>query len=104
MIKKNNVKKTTTLKNIKNYVLITFCGLLAAVSVFLTIEMATSGAEVSKLDKTSIEMSNQKRILEENLIKSVSMSQLQEKSSELGFVKPSNLIYISSISPVAKLP
>jgi hypothetical protein len=23
---------------------------------------------------------------------------------ELGFVKPSNLIYISSISPVAKLP
>ena len=52
MIKKNNVKKTTTLKNIKNYVLITFCGLLAAVSVFLTIEMATSGAEVSKLDKT----------------------------------------------------
>lgn len=104
MIKKNNIKKTTTLKNIKNYVLITFCGLLAAVSVFLTIETATSGAEVAKLDKTVINLSNQKRILEENLVKGISMSELQEKSSELGFIKPAKLVYISGIPSVAKLP
>jgi hypothetical protein len=92
------------MKTKKNYILITICGILIASSVFLTVETATSGAEVARLDKTTVEMSNQKRILEENLIKGISMTQLQEKSLELGFVKPSNLIYISSISPVAKLP
>lgn len=92
------------MKTKKNYILITICGILIASSVFLTVETATSGAEVAKLDKTVIEMGNQKRILEENLIKGISMTQLQEKSLELGFVKPSNLIYISSVSPVAKLP
>ena len=54
--------------------------------------------------KLSINLSNQKRILGREFGKGVSMSQLQEKSSELGFVKPANLIYISGISPVAKLP
>lgn len=92
------------MKSAKNYILITICGVLAAISVFLTIETATSGAEVANLDKSVATLANQKRILEENLVKSVSLSQLSEKSAELGFVKPENLVYVSDVAPVANLP
>lgn len=92
------------IKSLKNYILITVCGLLAVVSVFLTIETSTSGAEVASLDKAAAELSDQNRILEESLVKGISMSQLEEKSTELGYVKPETMIYISNIAPVANLP
>lgn len=104
------VKNKTSVKSVKNYILITLCGILAAVSVFLTIETATSGAEVASLDKTEVELINQKRTLEENLVKGISMSKLEEKSVELGFIKPESLVYVSSsenptaVAPVANLP
>ena len=87
------------MKKFKNYILITVCGILAVVSVFLTIETSTSGAEVANLDKTSVELANQKRNLEESLVKGISMSQLEEKSTEFGFVRPENMVYISSSAP-----
>ncbi|HTK03924.1 MAG TPA: hypothetical protein VL401_04145 [Alphaproteobacteria bacterium] len=87
------------MKTYKNYILITICGILAAISVFLTIEAATSGAEIANLDKTAKELTDQKRILEESLVKGISMSQLTEKSAELGFVKPENLVYVSNSAP-----
>jgi hypothetical protein len=83
----------------KNYILITICGIITAISVFLTIGVATSGAEVAKLDKTIVDLTNEKRILEENLVRGISMSKLEEKSVELGFVKPENLVYISGAAP-----
>lgn len=101
LIKKNN---RISIKGFKNYILIAVCGLLVVTSVFVTIETATSGAEVANLDKTTVELTNQKRILEESLIKGISMSQLEEKSAELGFVKPENLVYVSTVAPVANLP
>ena len=103
---KNIIKNTNkvSLKSVKNYILVTVCGILAVTSVFLTIETTTSGAEIAKLDKTAIELTNQKRNLEESLVKGVSMSQLVEKSAELGFVKPENMVYVSSVAPVANLP
>ncbi len=104
IVKSTKATNKFTLKSAKNYVLITVCGILVATSVFLTIETATSGAEVANLDKTTAELTNQKRVLEESLVKGISMSQLQEKSVELGFVKPENLVYVSGVAPVANLP
>ncbi len=105
-----SVKNKTSVKSVKNYILITLCGILAASSVFMTIETATSGAEVANLDKTEIELTNQKRALEENLVKGISMSSLEGKSAELGFIKPESLVYVAgneastAIAPVANLP
>lgn len=88
----------------KNIILISIVAILAVSSIFLTIESATTGVEVAKLEKTEADLSNQKRDLEEVLVKSLSSSTLQEKSTELGFVKPTDLVYLSSAAPVAKLP
>lgn len=88
----------------KKIVLMSIVAVLAISSIFLTIESATIGMEVSKLEKTEAALSNQKRDLEEVLVRSLSNSTLQEKSTELGFIKPIELVYVSQVAPVAKLP
>lgn len=92
------------MKNIKKYILIGFAVILAVSSVLMTVVTATSGAEVSNLQKEEAQLSDQKRYLEDTLVKTLSMSELQAKSAELGYVKPGNLVYVAPPEAVAKLP
>ncbi len=92
------------MKNFKKYILIGFLAALAVSSVLMTVVTVTSGAEVSNLQKQEAQLSDQKRYLEDTLVKTLSMSSLQEKSTELGYVKPVNLVYVAPPEPVAKLP
>lgn len=103
-MKKINVVKSNTKVSLRNVILMSVCGILALSSIFMTIETATSGLEISKLEKTEAELSNQKKDLEESLVRTLSVSELQEKSSGLGFTKPTNLVYVAPTAPVAKLP
>ena len=92
------------MKNLKKYILISLVGVLAASSVLMTVVTATSGAEVSALQKQEAVLSDQKRLLENTLVKTLSMNDLQEKSVGLGYEKPVNLVYIAPPEAVAKLP
>jgi hypothetical protein len=92
------------MNNLKKYVLIGFCGLLAVSSVFMTVVSATSGPEVSVLQKQEAQLSDDKRNLENTLIKTLSISQLQVKGGELGYIKPASLVYVAPTEAVAKLP
>ena len=101
--------KTKSFKNLRNYILIGVCGILAISSILMTIETATVGVEMSKIEKTQSLLLNQKRDLEETLVRTLSITELQQKGAELGFVKADNLVYVSSAenasnTPVAKLP
>ncbi len=91
-------------KNFKNYLLFGMLGLLALSSIFLTIETATTGLEISKMEKSEKDLARQKSELEQTLVRTLSMGELQEKSSGMGFTKPSNLVYITPTENVAKLP
>jgi len=89
----------------KNIILIGTVVVLAVSSIFLTIETATTGVEISRLEKTGSTLTDQKQVLDGSLVKTLSIAQLQEKGVELGFVKPENLIYVAEVVPVAvKLP
>jgi len=109
-MKNNLTTNKTSLKNVKNYVLTIVCGILVVLSVLMTVDTASSGAEIASLQKKETQLSDQKRVLEESLVKGISMSELQQKSVELGFVKPQNLVYVSNTEnisaskPVANLP
>lgn len=92
------------LGSLKKYILIGFLGVLAVSSVFMTVVTATSGAEVSNLQKEEAQLSDKKRYLEGALVKTLSMSELQEKSGSLGYGKPVNLVYVTLPEAVAKLP
>jgi hypothetical protein len=105
MIKiKNNNKDKFSIKNWRVYVLAGFCGILAVLSIFMTIESAASGAEVSDLQKQEALLLNQRQDLQQTLVESLSVGSLQEKSTELGFTKINNLVYVSEGIPVARLP
>jgi hypothetical protein len=92
------------LKGLRFYVLIGVCGFLAALSIFMTIASATSGAEVANLQKKEQELTAQQRDIEANLVENLSISVLQEKSIELGFTKINNLVYVTGAASVASLP
>jgi len=95
-----------TVKNLnyKKYILIGVCAILAISSIFMTIETATGSAEVASLQKEEASLADEKLGLEDNLVKSLSMNQLQAQSAEMGFVKPSNLVYVAPAETVARLP
>ena len=93
-----------SMKNLNKYVLIIFCGLLIVSSVLMTVVSATSSAEVSNLQKKEAQLSDDKRNLEDTLVKTLSMNQLQEKGNELGYGVPENLVYVAPPEAVAKLP
>jgi cell division protein FtsL len=88
----------------KNIILIIIVGILAVSSIFMTIETATTGVEIAELEKTESKLLTKKRDLEGSLVKTLSATQLQEKSTELGFIKPAELVYVTDLKPVAKLP
>lgn len=77
---------------------------MAISSVLMTVATATSGVEVAKLQKEEANLSDQKRYLENMLVKTLSMNELQEKSGSLGYTRPTNLVYVTPPEAVAKLP
>lgn len=92
------------IKNIKKYILISILVVLAVASVMMTIETSTSGVEIARLEEKERQLLSERRDLEESLVKTLSVSELQVKSGDLGFTKASNLVYITQTEPVAKLP
>jgi hypothetical protein len=103
-IKQNKGEKRAS-RSLTKYVLFILAGVLAVSSILMTVETATSSVEVSNLRQKEAELSMEKRNLENTLVRSLSMSDLEEKGNELGFAKPSSVVFVSnSEEPVAKLP
>lgn len=92
------------MNKIKKYIFISLLSVLAVSSVFMTVTVATSGAEVSKLQKEEVALSDQKRLLKGALVRTLSTNQLQEKGAGLGYEKPVNIVYVAPPEAVAKLP
>lgn len=101
---KINFKQNSLIGSHRNYILLGICGLLAIVNVIMTINSSATGVQISDLQKKESVLSDEKRTLQDELVKTLSVGQLQEKSLELGFAKPADVIYLSQSAPVAKLP
>ena len=106
----SNINNKFEIKNFKNYILIGISAIMAVLTIFLTIESSTNGAEFANLQKIELQLLSQQQDLQQSLVESLSINNLQEKSSGLGYAKISNLIYVSNTAsvansePVAKLP
>lgn len=64
-------------------------------TIFMAIDIATSGAEISKLESTVYELEQTNRSLTEEVIKHTSVSAIDEESQSLGFAKPEKTIYLT---------
>lgn len=94
-----------TKRKIKNTtILLPILAALAFVVVFLTIEAATSGAQIAQLEQEEAVLTKQSRELSDKLVKASSLITLGEEAEVLGFKKPSQIIYITEKEVVAKLP
>jgi 16S rRNA G966 N2-methylase RsmD len=83
-----------------NYLWIVNLVLFAGV-VFLGIEQASRGAEISKLENQLEVTSVQKRDLSENIFELGAESNFSQVASESGFIKPTAVLYFDSIETVA---
>jgi len=72
--------------------------------VFLTVETATSGAVLAKLENQEAGLLQENSDLKDAVVRASSLNGVEKKSVELGFAKPSKILYISSIEEVANLP
>lgn len=75
--------------------------ILFAGVVFLGIEQAGKGADISHLEDKLETVSLQKRDLTENIFKDGSDTKLVDNATNLGFVKPSQVYYFNSLDSVA---
>ena len=78
--------------------------LLVAASILMTVEMASSGAEFSKLEKEEAVLRGENQRLGAELVSASSLSQFENTYESLGFIKPEKTIYITEEDAVAKLP
>lgn len=78
-------------------VLITF----VVTSVLLTVWSVTTGAEVSVLESKKYALNEERKELEAQLVKAISLGDLEEKSLSLGLTKPTDIIYLTRHADVA---
>lgn len=86
--------------------LVFFVGFLIflGTTVFFAIEAAASGAQLSSLGKKELELTRLNSELSEKILEKSSLTKIEEKADELGFVKSAEIFYIPVQKTFAKLP
>jgi len=85
----------------KNIIIGVFVLVFLISNIYLSLQTVSSGAKLSKLEKTESEIVKGNRELSSKLVKATSLISVQEKSVELGFVKPLALVFVKGVEPVA---
>lgn len=71
--------------------------------VLITLETVTTGAVFLSLEDTKNELRVKNGELTSKLIGLSSLKTAEEKSKELGFLKPENTVYLNYEKPIAQL-
>lgn len=99
--KKNNKPEPTKKRK---HILWIVMAIFSAVSIFFTIQNSTSGAKLSYLENEQQRLIEENRKISRELVMVSSLKDLESISEELGFVKPQQIIYLTKLEPVAKVP
>ncbi len=86
------------------YLLWFVLSVLVVANVYLSIESATSGAEIVYQEVQEKILSEEGNSLSEGLLKIASLKQVEGQAVDLGFGKPANILYLNDEESVAKLP
>lgn len=85
-------------------VLVSILTMFVVATVFFAIEASTLGAKLAQLENEEANLIKERQEFSNQLVNSSSLSIMSEKAEELGFKKPSDVIYVSEKEAVAKLP
>lgn len=78
--------------------------LFAVGGIYLTISTANAGAKLAYLENLEADGVKENQRLKGELIGLNSLRNLEEKADELGFTRPSRLLYLTEDDAVAKIP
>lgn len=93
------------MKNIKNYLLIFILAVFALANIIYIVGISTSGAELTKLENEEELLVAQNQNYKEQIMGMSSLTEIEGRAQELGFIKPLDVVYIAGESAVtAKLP
>lgn len=100
---KKKEKKLKKLK-IRTPVVWFFIGVFVIFNIFFTIQISTSGAELSDFQREKDRLLQENQDLERQIIRLSSLRNLEKDAESLGFIKPQKVIYITEDQVVAKAP
>jgi len=100
---KRKEKGTKNIK-IKSPIIWVVVGIFIVFNIFFTIQISTSGAELSDLQDEKERLIEENQALEREIVKNSSLRNLEKDADTLGFIKPQKVIYITEEQVVAKAP
>ncbi len=77
---------------------------LVIANVFFTVSVSASGTELTNIEKKQNALLFKNQELTDKITNESSLSRIREKAESLGFFKPENIVYVTTVEPVAKLP
>lgn len=86
----------------KTYLFLTIGIIVSVVSIIYIVDTVSLGLTLSKEEQSLEALSSENRNLSESLVNSSSLTSLQGKVGQLGFVTPTNLVYLKGDVAVAK--
>jgi hypothetical protein len=105
MIKAKKYRKVKIEKKSKSFVLAwIFVILFFFGTILTTIQTVTMGATLAGLEEENAKLVEENEKINEKLFQSTSLTKISKEAEDLGYIKPSSIIYINSEVPVAKLP
>ena len=76
----------------------------AMLTIYMAIEAASYGAKMKFIEDKIAKIDLENREISSQLVSGSSLGSFSEKAQELGFSKPTQILYIGPNEPVAKLP
>lgn len=72
-------------------------------TVILAVQSATVGSELAYFEKQEKTLVSENAVLTDKLLRSESLEKFSAKAEELGFEKPTNIVYISDETEIAQI-
>lgn len=81
-----------------------FIGLISALIVFFSIEASVKGSQLAQLEEEYAQLTKQNEDINQQLISRSSLTALYKSAEDMGYIKPSSIVYIKPPEALAKLP
>ncbi len=104
MQERKAISRKKTLRIIKIGIVGAPVAVVAILTIYMAIQAASYGAKMKFIEDKIIKIDRENREISSQLVSGSSLGGFSEKAEELGFIKPTNILYIESLEPVAKLP
>lgn len=94
-------KKTKSKKSRKVTYLWVLVALFILVTVYMTIQTASAGAQLAHLEDRRVALIEENERLTRIVMQSTSLTKTEEKSEDLGFAKPQQTVFMKAHEAVA---